>query len=87
MIITIMAGIAEFERELIRQRAKDGRDAAKKRGVHMGRPCKLTASQIGLIADAQGTGRSVKELATDFGVSPDTIYRALSARKQRTLNR
>ncbi len=78
MIMTIMAGIAEFERDLIQQRAKDGREAAKRRGVHMGRPAKLNKGQIGLIADARNNGRSVKELAISFGVSRDTIYRVLA---------
>ena len=49
MIMTIMAGIAEFERDLIKQRAKDGRDAAMRRGVHMGRPAKLNCRSSDLI--------------------------------------
>ena len=78
MIMTIMAGIAEFERDLIKQRAKDGRDAARRRGVHMGRPAKLNDDQIDLIANARANGSSIKSLAGSFGVSPDTIYRALA---------
>jgi len=41
MVLTVFAGIAEFERELIRQRTDEGRQAAKKRGVTFGRPPKL----------------------------------------------
>ena len=41
MIMTIFAGIAEFERDLIRERTGVGREAAKKRGVRFGRPRKL----------------------------------------------
>jgi len=78
MIMTIMAGIAEFERDLIKQRTKDGREAAIRRGVHMGRPSKLTPNQIDLLQLAQSEGRSVKQLAADFGVSPDTVYRVLA---------
>jgi len=77
MIMTVMAGIAEFERDLIKQRAKDGREAAKRRGVHMGRPKILTRHQVGLIKLGHEHGRSVKELALDMKVSRDTIYRAL----------
>lgn len=43
MVLTVFAGIAEFERELIRQRTSTGREAAKKRGVKFGRPSKLSA--------------------------------------------
>jgi len=72
-----MAGIAEFERDLIKQRTKDGRDAAKRRGVHMGRPKILSQQQIELIKLGHEHGRSVKELAKDMRVSRDTVYRAL----------
>jgi DNA invertase Pin-like site-specific DNA recombinase len=41
MVLTVFAGIAEFERELIRQRTDEGRQAARKRGVSFGRPSKL----------------------------------------------
>ena len=78
LIITVMAGIAEFERDLIRQRSQDGREAAIKRGVKFGRPAKLSASQTNLIRDARNNGSCVEELATAFSVSKDTIYRALS---------
>jgi hypothetical protein len=42
LILTVLGGIAEFERELFRARTADGRDRAKARGIHMGRPSKLT---------------------------------------------
>lgn len=77
LIITIMAGIAEFERDLIRQRSRDGREAAKKRGVKFGRPAKLSKSQISLIKEARDNGTSVSELSSVFVVSKDTIYRPL----------
>ena len=79
MIITVMAGIAEFERDLIRQRTEDGRKAAKRRGVHMGRPKILTQQQIELLKLGHENGRSVKELALGIKVSRDTVYRALHA--------
>src|SRR5450432_2098278 len=45
MIMTIFAGIAEFERDLIRERTGAGREAAKQRGVRFGRPRKLNTDQ------------------------------------------
>jgi len=77
LIITVMAGIAEFERDLIRQRSNDGREAAKKRGVKFGRPTKLSKHQIKLIKEARANNSSVNELASSFSVSKDTIYRVL----------
>jgi hypothetical protein len=46
MIMTIFAGIAEFERDLIRERTGAGREAAKKRGVQFGRPRKLALAGV-----------------------------------------
>jgi DNA invertase Pin-like site-specific DNA recombinase len=42
LMLTILGGLAEFERELIRARTGEGCERAKARGVHMGRPPKLT---------------------------------------------
>ena len=80
LIITVMAGIAEFERDLIQQRSRDGREAAKRRGVKFGRPKKLSNKQTELIIEAFENGSSVKELADSFGVGRDTIYRLLMTR-------
>jgi len=48
MVLTVFAGIPEFERELIHHRTSSGRVAAKARGVRFGRPPKLTPDQIAL---------------------------------------
>jgi DNA invertase Pin-like site-specific DNA recombinase len=42
LILTVLGGLAEFERDLIRARTSEGRERAKTRGVKMGRPPKLT---------------------------------------------
>lgn len=48
MVLTVFAGIAEFERALIHQRTSSGRVAVRARGVRFGRPPKLTAEQVAL---------------------------------------
>lgn len=75
MVLTIFAGIAEFERELIRQRTDDGRKAAKKRGVKFGRPLKLRPDQKEIALRLLDEGKSVSEVARTFNVHPATIYR------------
>src|SRR5208337_1279387 len=45
LMLTVLGGLAEFERELIRARTGEGRERAKARGVHMGRPPNLTPHQ------------------------------------------
>ena len=46
MVLTVFAGIAEFERALIQERTGAGRAAAMRRGVRFGRPAKLAAEQV-----------------------------------------
>lgn len=75
MIMTIFAGIAEFERDLIRERTGAGREAAKKRGVLFGRPPKLTPDQRQLARRLVSEGKSVREIASVFNVHAATIYR------------
>jgi DNA invertase Pin-like site-specific DNA recombinase len=75
MIMTIFAGIAEFERDLIRERTGAGREAAKKRGVQFGRPRKLALDQSELAQRLVSEGKSVREIASVFNVHPATIYR------------
>lgn len=57
MIVTVLAGVAEFERSLIRQRTGEGRERAKSQGVRFGRPPALTPAQQGealRLAEAKG---------------------------------
>ncbi len=75
MIMTIFAGIAEFERDLIRDRTSTGRDAAMRNGIKFGRPRKLSPDQRKLILKLRQEGKSVKELARIFDVDRSTIYR------------
>ena len=75
MIMTVFAGIAEFERDLIRERTGVGREAAMKRGVRFGRPKKLSPEQKELILKLREEGKSVQELAKTFNVDRSTIYR------------
>ena len=76
MVLTVFAGIGEFERALIVERTSTGRQAAKKRGVRFGRPSKLSAEKAALAARLIAEGRSAKEVADTFGVNRSTIYRA-----------
>jgi DNA invertase Pin-like site-specific DNA recombinase len=78
MIMTVFAGIAEFERDLIRERTGAGRADAKKRGVRFGRPTKMNADQRDLAQRLLKEGKSVREVARSFSVHPATLYRILA---------
>jgi len=75
MIMTVFAGIAEFERDLIRERTGAGRIAAKNRGVRFGRPEKMNEEQKLLANRLLKEDKSVSEIAKTFNVHKATIYR------------
>lgn len=75
MIMTIFAGIAEFERDLIRERTSAGRAAAKQRGIRFGRPTKMNDEQKLLAKRLLEENKSVSEIAKTFNVHKATIYR------------
>jgi DNA invertase Pin-like site-specific DNA recombinase len=79
MVLTVFAGIAEFERELIHERTQAGRVAALARGVRFGRPAKLTGDQLTLAQRLIGEGRSIPEIAKLLKVHRATLYRAVKA--------
>jgi DNA invertase Pin-like site-specific DNA recombinase len=79
MVLTVFAGIAEFERELIRERTHAGRLAAQARGVRFGRAPKLSAEQITLARRLAAEGTSIPEVSRVLNVHRGTLYRALGA--------
>jgi len=76
----IRHSFAELERNLIRERTRAGMAAAKARGVHIGRPRKMSDHDVGIACDLleRQPGISVASLARKFGVSQRTIGRRLS---------
>ena len=77
MIMTIFAGMAEFERELIRDRTGSGRKAAKERGVKFGRPSKMTEAQMKAAMRLLRDGQSIRQVAATFNIHYTTLYRLL----------
>jgi DNA invertase Pin-like site-specific DNA recombinase len=80
MVLTVFAGIAEFERELIRERTAGGRASARERGVRFGRPRRLSPEQAALAERLLSEGKSAAEVARTLGVHRATVYRS-TARK------
>ena len=71
----IVGALAEFERDLIRERTKAGMKAAQKRGEHVGRPNSLSNGQVLHMHELLDAGRTQAEVAELFGVSTNTIGR------------
>jgi DNA invertase Pin-like site-specific DNA recombinase len=77
LVITIMSGIAEFERKLILSRTEAGIAKARESGKKFGRPSALDVGQKRKIAERYATGETMAALAADYEVGEATIFRAL----------
>jgi DNA invertase Pin-like site-specific DNA recombinase len=75
LLITVLGGIAQFERELIRERTSEGRTRAMARGVRFGRPRKLTPHQRREILERIAAGEIQADLARTYNVGEATISR------------
>jgi len=75
LILTVLAGLAEFERELIRARTGEGRARAKAEGRRMGRPHKLTPHQQREARRRHDEGESLSAIARSYNVHHSTISR------------
>jgi DNA invertase Pin-like site-specific DNA recombinase len=80
LMLTVLGGLAEFERELIKARTSDGRARAKARGVQFGRPSKLTAYQRQEALKRLQEGHAQTDVARLLNVSQPTISRLLGDR-------
>jgi DNA invertase Pin-like site-specific DNA recombinase len=79
LMLTVLGGLAEFERELIRARTGEGRSRAKARGVRLGRRPKLTAHQRREALERRARGEALTEIARSYDVSHSTISRLKAA--------
>jgi len=75
LMLTVLGGLAEFERELIKARTGEGRTRAKARGVKLGRPLKLSEYQIREALARRANGESLVDIGRSYGVSHSTISR------------
>jgi DNA invertase Pin-like site-specific DNA recombinase len=75
LMLTILGGLAEFERELIRARTGEGRKRAKDRGVRFGRPRKMTSHQRREALQRLHAGETMSDVARTYAVDASTISR------------
>ena len=80
LMLTVLGGLAEFERELIRVRTGEGRKRAKERGVRFGRPRKLTPHQRQEALQRLAAGETQADVARTYNVDATTIGRLLGDR-------
>src|SRR5262249_28390951 len=78
LMVTVLGGLAEFERHLILSRTAEGRTRAQANGVRFGRKPSLTAYQRAEALRRRAAGETLTDIAKLFGVSHTTIARALA---------
>lgn len=78
LFVTMLAGVLEFQRDMISENTKDGVAAARNAGRVLGRPARLSPEQAAAVVAAhQNQGTAVKALAREYGVDPKVIRRVL----------
>jgi DNA invertase Pin-like site-specific DNA recombinase len=80
LMLTVLGGLAEFERELIRERTGEGRRRAQQRGVKFGRPNALDAHQRREALARLDAGETQAGVARTFRCDPATICRLAASR-------
>ncbi|MCP4780948.1 MAG: recombinase family protein [Hyphomicrobium sp.] len=85
LMVTVLAGLAEFERSLIRARTSEGRARAMRDGVRFGRKPKLTAHQRQEALRRRENGETTTALARSFNVSHSTICRLKGQPSKQTI--
>jgi DNA invertase Pin-like site-specific DNA recombinase len=79
MVIGVLASMAEFERELVKERTALKRENAQKNGTRFGRQCKVDdAEHIATARRMKADGHTGKDIAKYLGVSRATLYRVLA---------
>jgi DNA invertase Pin-like site-specific DNA recombinase len=81
VLFTIISAMAEFERDLIRERVKAGLNMAKQKGIRLGRPSLLTEELKETIGSLREGGKSIRTIAKQVGVSPSLVHKTLSNSK------
>jgi len=79
LMLAVLGGLADVERDLIRTRTAEGRSLAKAQGKHMGRPPSLTPAQQEEATRRRAQGATLQELADSYDRSISTMRRATRA--------
>lgn len=79
LLLNMMGAFAEFERELIRERQREGIALAKQRGAYRGRARSLSPAQVTELLERGAAGVPKTVLAKEYGVSRETVYAYLRA--------
>jgi DNA invertase Pin-like site-specific DNA recombinase len=77
LMLSVLGAVAQFERDLIKERQKEGIALAKQRGVYRGRKKSLTDERMVELQRRVQAGEKKARLAREFGISRETLYQYL----------
>jgi len=77
LMLSVLGAVAQFERDLIRERQREGIALAKQRGVYRGRQKALTSEKVAELGSRARAGEKKARLAREFGISRETLYQYL----------
>lgn len=78
LMLQMLGAFAQFERSLIRERQREGIEAARAKGKRLGAPTKTTAKQAAEIKARIDQGHEKAKVARDYGISRTTLYKVLA---------
>jgi DNA invertase Pin-like site-specific DNA recombinase len=84
LLLSVMGAFAQFERELIRERQREGIAIAPREGKYRSRKPSLTPARAAELRRRVADGDSMAALAREFGISRDTLYRYVPVKRRRT---
>lgn len=77
LMLSVLGGVAEFERAILRERQREGIAVAKGKGAYRGRKHALSADQVATIRQRAAAGEHKAALAREFNVSRETLHQSL----------
>jgi DNA invertase Pin-like site-specific DNA recombinase len=77
--LQIIGAVAQFEREIIKERQREGIAKAQAKGKHCGRKAKLSKEQVREIKKRIENGEEKRGLAKEYGISRQTLYRVIKS--------
>lgn len=82
LMLTVLGAVAQFERDLIKERQREGIALAKQRGAYRGRRRALSPEQAEQLRSRAVAGEKKTRLAREFGISRETLYQYLRETEQ-----
>src|SRR5512135_813455 len=77
LMLSVLGAVAQFERDLIKDRQREGIALAKQRGAYRGRGKALPGDKVAELRRRAGAGEKKARLAREFGISRETLYQYL----------